>query len=263
MKNNFKYTNINMMITFVKYSNIRWDDNCNYHKKMMMLFKKKKEEFLNLDKKLTLQQNKFILLFNIYNDNYYNKNININLSLVNEVSDFIPIKDNSLLIKSTSFDGLSTSNDLRILTQTPIFNKKNFIISPAISSSPIFFEDFPLPDETLLKYIKKYYINYQYNQNNKDYEENKDNQDKILDYLYKNKNLISKDIIIVTFLRSLVDIKFDDLILMSEIIQKVNNIIKIDMSIINDIFKKYIEFEDDLKIDNVNLTNQLNIIFRT
>jgi hypothetical protein len=42
---------------------------------------------------------------------------------------------------------------------------------------------------------------------------------------------------------------------MSEIIQKVNNIIKIDMSIINDIFKKYIEFEDDLKIDNINLSS--------
>jgi len=41
MKNNFKYTNIKFMKEFIKYSTIKWNDSCNYHKNMMMLFKKK------------------------------------------------------------------------------------------------------------------------------------------------------------------------------------------------------------------------------
>ena len=264
MKNNFKYTNINFMTTFVKYSNIKWNDDCSYHKNMMILFKKKYESILLRSDNLT--KFRYDELFKLYNNII--QLVDNNLSSPDFKIDCakdrrLPLKINTYFIpisRKPSFDVIDHINDVRIGTETPIFNKELSLISPvqslsAFSPSSDFnsYDNNELPDNYDLQ-IDHYLLDLMI----------KLDHDKILDYINEVidiNNELSIDIIIITLLHSLENKKIDNLTNIITLISKLDSKIKINKNIIDNIFVKYIGLKDDLEIDNPLLMNKLNIIF--
>lgn len=254
MKNNFKYTSIKFMKEFIKYSNVKSNDSCNYHKNMMILFKKKYESILLTCNSITKYG--YDELFKIYNNiNTLNNKINnSNLSISPINLCFIPISTTS---RKPSFDILEHINELRIGTETPIFNKELTLFSPL--SSPALSSLFDLDstcaqmllesgdqllvDHDLLKLMDNFIPT--------------DNH--ILDYISNNK--LSSEIIITTFLHSLENIKLDNLLCTKKLLIKLNTLIKIDKDIINNIFEKYSELKKELILDDPLFEEKINIIF--
>ena len=290
MKNNFKYTSIKFMKEFIKYSNIKSTDSCNYHKNMMILFKKKYESILLTCNSITKYG--YDELFKIYNNitniqtisdtiNAFPKSSTLdNLLIPKSNSYFIPITSNSPDLRSTcveynsmvdrpgsatlmlslssdmrripkkpSFDILEHINDLRIGTETPIFNKELTLFSPVSSCSTFDLDDL-LVDECLLKLMDKFIPN--------------DNQ--ILDYINNKKLLFGNqssfnETIIITFLHSFQNVKLDNLSYTKKLLIKLNTLIKIDKDIINNIFEKYLELKKELILDDPFFEEKINIIF--
>jgi len=301
MKNNFKYTSIKFMKEFVKYSNIKWNDSCNYHKKMMILFKKKYEVIL--DTSSSIIKFGYEELFKIYNniglinnsleivkktDSYFipinsssiktltklNSNNNfVSICITNKLSSseklleqeckdtYIQIKPKGYLLEhlkidenlssmitekhilsKSSFNVCDNIDELRISTETPLFCKKTYFNS---------IEDDLLIDYNLLKLM------------------NESKDDQILDYINtiitendeKNMSIINNQVVIITFLHSLENNKIDELECIKKLVIKMSNIIKIDKDIIDNIFNKYSELKNELKIDNPQIMEKLNIIF--
>ena len=251
MKNNFKYTSIKFMKEFIKYSNIKWNDDCSHHKDMIISFKKKFESKLKTCSSMT----KFCYeeLFKIYNniDIQLIKDDSLLFSPKKSNSYFIPIIPSIQLSRKPSFSISDHINELRIGTETPLFNKE-ILFSP-ISPSP---SSFTLNDLNNNDLVIDY--NLLKLMNNID-------DSKILNYINKimseNNELLSSEIVIITFLHSLENYRIDELSNIIDLVSKINYKIKINKDIIDSIFNKYTELEDELKIDNPLLVNKLNVIF--
>jgi hypothetical protein len=268
MKNNFKYTNIKFMKEFIKYSGVLWNDNCNYHKNMMILFKKKYEPKLeSCDRKTFFGYEELFKIYNkiesssskiVYDTVKIDKSIKSSKEyLVNEITklkcNFIPIVTNSRLMNNNTLqleienNMLNDIDEIRIGTITPFFNRQNVLFSPASSSGSLAsLEECPLHeyDNKLLKLFNK--LNYD-------------------DILYYINNVMKtdnnfNDTILITFLHSLENYKINDLSGMKNLINLLNDIIKINKHNIENIFIKYNGLKDDLKIDNPQIIEKLNVL---